>query len=762
MNLKRDVVIVNEYSVPTPGGGGSRGGTPGNYVMRYMARDGATETVAPIRKRRLDDFILRYMAREDAVERAEEELVGSSRQQVKGQMRAAQGYGGVAFGYGSISLSDEELSAASADIQNLFDSGHTVMKTVVSFDEDYLRREGILPKDFIHTTRGDYRGNVDQMKLRHAITHGLRRMSAGADGFDDLRYVGVIQIDARSVHAHLAMVDAGHGRLAPDGTQRGKLGDRHKSRLRRGIDAWLDEKQKVAHLSSAVGYERRNVTSFIKRWALDKIRGESMPQFLLACLPNDRTLWRAGSNHMAMRKADELVTDLVTEQLDSPGSPMPAAMSTVYTYANTRRDREALTQVQWQKLVDDGRRQIVQRASNAVYQMLRTLPESELTLRTPMLQVMSTDYRQLAEQSHREPASESTELVTFGFRLRSYSTRLRHHRERAGIYRDLKRQWEQAERARVAPAESEVLHQFYGYEYDWHTRLAAKYQHFLPVMSQGGPWWNDLEQVTDYGQRLLALQAMRGDASLQRMKDAEAAEALGREIYGQVGGRLLTEGRAGRAVLDSRLATMRNTYQDKVRELEADLTTSGLVLNAVTDGDASGAGQPVRTTLLEDDDLRAVPDLTLLPGTSHDFEQVKSLDLHHLGYDFAHDVQVGRKQVQIFAEAAEERRTKVLAAAEYLEQTGQDEAMEDLPVADTVQMSRLAQELLSAAEGGRVPALRSRIAELRQRQEEQMARTPTTTLDVGLALQVRAQVDAEVRLIFEESAAQEPDSPELH
>src|SRR5699024_7442584 len=126
---------------------------------------------------------------------------------------------------------------------------------------------------------------------RMAIMHGMDRMAAGSGGFDDLRWVSTIQVDTEHVHAHIAAVDAGVGRLATDGTQRGKLTDRHKSRLRRGVDSWLDEKQMVAHLSSAVGYERRNVTTFIKRWAHDRIRSEALAQFVLACLPADRSLW---------------------------------------------------------------------------------------------------------------------------------------------------------------------------------------------------------------------------------------------------------------------------------------------------------------------------------------------------------------------------------------------------------------------------------------------------------------------------------------
>ena len=72
------------------------------------------------------------------------------------------------------------------------------------------------------------------MKLRMAIMHGLNRMSSGSGGFDDLRFVGVVQVDSEHLHCHLAMVDAGTGRRMPNGQQKGKLLDRHKSRLRRG------------------------------------------------------------------------------------------------------------------------------------------------------------------------------------------------------------------------------------------------------------------------------------------------------------------------------------------------------------------------------------------------------------------------------------------------------------------------------------------------------------------------------------------------
>ena len=739
MGLKQDIIVVNEFSVPLPGGKGSRGATPGDYVTRYMAREQATESLAPIQRLRTDDFIMRYMARESAVERA-----GISRGAAKHEMRQAQGDGGVAFGYGSVSLSDEQLHAAGKDIQQHFENGKTVLKTVLSFDEEYLRKHKIVDEDFHCEARGDYRGYIDQMKLRMAIMHGLERMSSGTSGFDDLRYVGVIQVDTEHVHCHLAMVDGGRGQVTKNGTQRGKLLDRHKSRLRRGVDAWLDEKQAVAHLSSAVGYERRNVTTFIKRWAHERIRAESLPQFLLACLPADRTLWRAGSNDARMRKANQLVTELVKEQLDRAGSPMPEAMERIVDYANERRAKESLSTEEWQKLVEQGRTQIMERAVNGVYQMLRSMPESELRVRTPMLEVMGMDYQQmavLAADRQGEDENAEADLASFGFRLRSYASRLQHHREKAGVYRDLAHQWEQAEKADVAAEDSRPLYDFYRFEENYHRRLMSKYRHFLPFLGDAGQWYEQQQDVATYGQRLLSLMALRADASLQRMKDSEEAENLGRTIYDQPGGRLLTEGKRGRAVLDARIRTMKQSYDQKLDGLRADLASSGLVLRV-----GSSAADQAST---ETDAVST--DFKIVAGAAYDFEEVKALDLHHLGYDFVTDVEIGPQARQTFVETTRDRRRLLLAAMDYLDQSGQAEAIPDLPVDDVAAMIRVSRELTpqqTDEESGTL-VLRSRIAELRAEREqaERMRRSKASSLDAGLVVQVQAQVDQAVTTV---------------
>ncbi|MFD4574236.1 relaxase MobL [Streptomyces sp. NPDC058417] len=733
MGLKQDIIVVNEFSVPLPGGKGSRGATPGDYLTRYMAREQATESLAPIQRLRTDDFIMRYMARESAVERA-----GISRGAAKHEMRQAQGAGGVAFGYGSVSLSDEQLRAASKDIQHYFDAGHTVLKTVLSFDEEYLRKRKIVDEDFHCEARGDYRGHIDQMKLRMAIMYGLERMSSGTSGFDDLRYVGVIQVDTEHVHCHLTMVDGGRGQVTKNGTQRGKLLDRHRSRLRRGVDAWLDEKQVVAHLASAVGYERRNVITFIKRWAHEQIRAESLPQFLLGCLPADRTLWHASSNDARMRKANQLVTELVKELLDRAGSPMPEAMERIVDYANARRAKESLSTEEWQKLVGQGRAQIMERAVNGVYKMLRAMPESELRVRTPMLEVMGMDYQQmavLAADRQGEDQNAEADLVSFGFRLRSYASRLQHHREKAGVYRDLAHQWEQAEKADVASEDSRPLHDFYRFEENYHRRLMSKYQHFLPFLVDSGQWYEQQQEVAAYGQRLLSLMALRADASLQRMNDSEEAENLGRRIYDQPGGRQLTEGKRGRAVLDARIRTMKQSYDQMLDGLRTDLASSGLVLRmgSSTEDQSSTETDEVST------------DFQVVAGAAYDFDKVKSLDLHHLGHDFVTDVEIGPHARQTFVETTRDRRRLLLAAMDYLDLSGQAQAIPDLPVDDVAAMTRVSRELTpqqTDEETGTL-VLRCRIAELRAErgQAKRMQRSKASSLDAGLVVRVQAQVD---------------------
>lgn len=731
MGLKQNVVIVNEFSVPTPSGKkgnkGTRGATPGDYVTRYMAREMATEALAPIRRHRTDEFIVRYMARRNAVE----SLEVRDRSTLKRRMAAAQGEGGVAFGYDQVSLSHDQLHAASADIQRLFDAGHTVMKTVLSFDQEYLREHKIIPEDFVCERPGDYRGHIDQMKLRLAVMHGLKRM--GRALYDDLRYVAVIQVDTEHVHCHLAMVDAGPGAIAADGTQKGKISARARSLLRRGIDAWLDEKQTVKHLTSAVGYERRNVTTFVKSWAHQQMLRESLPQFLLACLPRDRRLWRAGTNDQSMRKPNRIVHQLVREVLDRPGSPMSQAMAEVRSYAEHRRKSEGLGADAVRKLIQNGEEKILERSVNAVYATLRQLPDDALRVRTPILEVMGVDYDALAERAHR--SGEDDELVSFGFRLRSFAARLEHHTERRLHFHERVRAWEAAaDEGRATPA-SRAVYEYFLQEEDYHARVAAKYRRFLAFTPPTSTWYDEWLEVADYGERLISLESMRRDRSLARMKDPTEAEVLGRQIYGQPGGRHVANGGARAAeVLAERVRRMRISYARMIGDLKARLAGKGLLLS------------------LRSDPATGRDEATISAGAEYPFEEVKGLDLHHMRYDFSQDVEVGARTLAAFRRMADARFRAIEAARAYLVASGQSDSLEELPAADVRAMVQLADQLGAQD----APVLPSDVAAL-ARTRDLVARSRTVHLDRGLSRELTAHVDRAVREPVYPSAPEAPD-----
>ena len=772
MSLKQSIVVVNEFSVPTPGGGkhgGSRGGTPGAYVMRYMARKGATEPVTPIRRRDTEDFILRYMARESATEKA------VSRHQLKDNVLHVSGQGGVAFGYGQPSLSDEGVRRASADIQRLFDEGHTVMKTVLSFSPEYLQEMGVVPKGFVATNKGDYRGHIDQMRLRMAIMHGLERIG---HRFDDLRYVGVIQVDTLHVHCHLAMVDAGIGRRVRTEKgfqQKGKLTSTDISLLRRGVDSWLDENQHVAHMSSAVGYERLNVAAFVKRWAHEKVLDESLPQLLLACLPADKTLWRYGSHRPEMRRANSVATELVTELLDRPGSPMGSAMIAVESYAERRAHREGLSDQERRALIRRGHETIMERSVNGLYHVLQALPPEALSVRTPMLTVMSQDVETLmATQSQRmktqaQGMGADDDLIGFSLRLRSYGSRLREHDTQREYWRMRAADWEAGLQAGAVSPQSEVMHKLYLEEEEYRARCVSKYRSLLGPLAVGvdgqrqddSSWKDVLESVDKRREAVVGLEALLADRSIPKMKDADEAEKLGVAAHGVSGGRLLAAGgKAGRQTLKQRLERVRASLASRTADLVSMLSGKGLVLQAIQD-DARDNNQDSQDS---QDDRGA---MSVVPGERWTLSQTKGMDLHDVRSDTVVDMVLGRHVADRFVTWARRRRQLVDDAQAYLHESGQGDIVDMvLPLDDVRRMNRVADDLerqMSAKKTGDL-ILTSALSDVVP-VAKRVRRSATVTFDEGLAGIVRTSTWSEterlvpqLEQVLEESETSSMDS----
>lgn len=664
MGLKQDIVIVNEFTMSNGRGGGTRGGTPGDYIMRYMARNGATEELTPVRLEDQDAYITRYMARREATE-VYDDVNG-----VKRGMRAAQGYGGVAFGstgrddIGDISMSDAKIRRVSKDIQRRFEDGKTVLKTVLSFDTEYLRSMGVIPPGFEVENEGDFRGNIDQMKLRLGIMDGMRKMGRK---FDDLEWVGVIQVDTRHVHCHLCMVDKGVGRLMPDGTQRGKLNETEKRVLRRGVDLSLDEMSPVKMLSSSVTYDRRNARCFIKKFTHETMASHGTPQLLMACLPEDRSLWRASTNRKEMRKANAIVREYVEQILAQPDSGYDAAMRDIEAYARERLSREELTGEEHRRLIDNGRERLIEDCMNGVYSVMKSIPRERVNIRTPMLDVMSMEYKDMAAESTTDP------MIEFGFKLRSYSSRLDHHRKERRRYHDARKSYEEAQAAGNVSEDSRALHDFYEFEETYNAMLMAKYNHFLAFLPPEDRFRDEFDELMEYRDKIRRMDLMLQDKAMSRRKP-DSAEDYGVRTYGMHGGRfMVTEP----SVLEERLERMLDTFEDKAETFQMHLDEVGMTF------ESDGSEARVRKTPM------------------YTFDEVKALDLHHLGYDFPFEAEVSKVNADLFIDMAQQRHAAYEAAVAYLENSGQSTYVAELPGADIRLMKDMADRMAS------VPVIRS-------------------------------------------------------
>lgn len=653
MSLKQSIVIVNEFSVPKPGGGGSRGATPGFYITRYMSRKGAIEDITPIRLDDNDAYVRRYMMRAEATETAH------SVAQVKRGIDQAQGLGGIAFGcangsdIGDVSMSDAKVRRVSKSIQDAFVGGKTVLKTVISFEPEYLREMGVCEPDFVCRRAGDWRGNIDQMKLRLAVMQGMERMSKQ---FDSLAWVGVIQVDTKHVHCHVCATDMGRGRLRDDGQQKGMLAERDMADLRRGIDMGLDDMRSVQRMASAITYDRRNARCLVKRFTHELMAQRGTPQFLLACLPSDRRLWRASTNRREMRKANTIVREYVEEVLALPDSGYKDAMKSIDAYATSRASREALSAGEYRRLVSQGRERLVTDCMNGVYATLRDVSDIQMQVKTPMLDTMSIDLESAVAEA-QDPMGE------FCLRLRSYSSRLNHHKREHKKYHESAMAYKDSqEKGEVAP-DSVALFNFYQAEEEYNAQLMAKYQYFLNFLPGEDTYKEQFEDLLERRDNVDHMRDMIHDSSMRR-RSAESAEAYGHDVYGLHGGQYAV---ISPGVLDTRLDEMETNYRAAYEKFSEQLRDQGLCLESNEDHGLAIARKP-----------------------AYDFDEVKALDLHHLGYDFAHDVGISVRNIEAFVACAHKRSRAFEQAKHYLVASEQGDYVDALPVRDIEVMDELA------------------------------------------------------------------------
>ena len=199
MGLKQDIVIVSQF--------GNK--NPGTYIRSYTSRknDKYNEKIPATEPLELNPYITKYVSRVSAVEQLKSNAVSDNEVVLKDKDKSKKS--GVMFGNRGISYDRETVEHAAYVSQKAADEGHTVIQPVISFSHEYLKKQGIIPEDLEEVTeKGGYYGQVDQLKLRQALTEMMNKMHQGM-GFDKPEWTGVIQFDTTNLHAHMTSIETG-------------------------------------------------------------------------------------------------------------------------------------------------------------------------------------------------------------------------------------------------------------------------------------------------------------------------------------------------------------------------------------------------------------------------------------------------------------------------------------------------------------------------------------------------------------------------
>lgn len=162
------VIVRSQFNI-----GGSRGKSVKGFITDYVSRDEACDTS------------LAYTSPTGVIEQGD----------------------GVAFTLDNTAISRAETIRLADVVEDYFQEGNrAIQQMVISFAPDYLVEQGIVEPDIEVIKKGDYRGQYDDVRLRHAVRHGVQTM-VDLENYRDPQMVAAIQHDTLHLHVHVVVYE---------------------------------------------------------------------------------------------------------------------------------------------------------------------------------------------------------------------------------------------------------------------------------------------------------------------------------------------------------------------------------------------------------------------------------------------------------------------------------------------------------------------------------------------------------------------------
>jgi hypothetical protein len=494
----KSVVVMNEF---TNTHYSKRGKSIGKYVLEYAARSSATEPLFASIPSENSEFVKTMDSKRDVLSDVDILLDDEASVSAQKKLEDVRYMQSVTFSNDSISLNPSELLNAANEMQRYFDNHHTILKTVISFDEDFLKETGVLSEDF-DAINGPY-AQIDQGKLRIGVRNALNRF--GNEYFDDMKYVAAIQTDTKHVHVHLAIAEASDRKMNRrvirdgynNGQERGKLTKHELSFLKRSVVQELTKSEYLVSSKSQVKAIDAHDDLKIDNISLRQMKKNTILQALDVALPGNTLLWTAGSTSVEMRRANRLLEKLVDEVEENDlfdHFSMKETSTKIEKSAKEREETGELSAQQTTRWAERNialmRQQVAQSFLDAIKRKRKEIEEDEPAPASITVQ--------LAGQNTL--SSNLPERISSGLaRTKEFSARYEENKSKALEYLERMGRFDELESQGNVSDDAKAMRDFYESEAEFHGRLADRYAPY--VLAPLNERLNDsrvLNQASDY------------------------------------------------------------------------------------------------------------------------------------------------------------------------------------------------------------------------------------------------------------------------
>lgn len=543
MDLDYHILIRNQFD----------SNTVGHYILTYTSKEEKTEALE------IDDYITRYTPRLSATESLLENGESLDNEPELELSRKD----GIMFGNRGLSYTDEMLKHAAHVSQKASEEGHVVVLPIMSFTHEYLVEKGIvdpeMPKPDKSSDKdlGVYKGKVDQLKLRMAITDMMDRYHRES-GFEKPEWTATIQFDTTSVHAHITTIETAtpnrkrmkqiycdkneyvpnmrwhiekddayyiprknkDGRieylrngeviakqnLTKNGepkwrkvkssytekkwVERGKIEKKQQGRMREAFNRSISQTKDIKPFVKEVKDQKRlTKTLTIQSLTYNEQLIKKM-QALYAAMPENKKMWRAGSNAKDMQRPHELANEILDDVWSrySKGVGLNDFEKSVTEYQHIRKKDENLDAKEVDQLKVNAYQELRKESINAIYKNLKTFTEKDLGDNSvnlidasPSVNYESQPTQQLqntiAESYHNPSYTKVDPLLMSAYRQREYRKRYKDAYYEKEQYKSYMDHYDDLSQQNKTSDSSRVVRAYYQQEYEYHKKKFDKYSY---------------------------------------------------------------------------------------------------------------------------------------------------------------------------------------------------------------------------------------------------------------------------------------------